>query len=120
MALPLLPVSSTQLTMTGAFYGTRGTFMADLEGPGKPASAVAMNDASIWVESINGTGNFAAPAVWSSRPFYATWQYLADVDGSGRASAIAVSRTAIWVEQNTGTNFASPTQWFNAPFFGTR
>jgi uncharacterized protein YvpB len=109
-----------QLRSTGAFYGTRGTFMADLEGPGKPASAVAMNDASIWVESINGTGNFAAPAVWSSRPFYATWQYLADVDGSGRASAIAVSRTAIWVEQNTGTNFASPTQWFNAPFFGTR
>jgi uncharacterized protein YvpB len=108
-----------QLRSMGAFYGTRGTFMADLEGPGKPDSAVAMNDASIWVEKNSGTGNFSAPAAWSSKPFYATWQYLADVDGSGRASAVAVSRTAIWVAQNTGTGFGPPTQWFNAPFYGT-
>ena len=30
---------------------------------------------------------------------------MADLDGSGRASAIAVSRNSIWVELNTGTAF---------------
>jgi uncharacterized protein YvpB len=108
-----------QLRSNGAFYGNRGTFMADLDGPGKPASAVAMNDHSIWVEKNNGTGGFAAPGPWSSQPFYGTWQYMADVDGSGRAAAIAVTRTAIWVEPNTGTAFGAPTQWFGSPFYGS-
>ncbi len=108
-----------QLRSNGAFYGSRGTFMADLDGPGKPASAVAMNDSSIWVEKNSGSGAFAAPVPWSSQPFYGTWQYMADVDGSGRASAIAVTRNSIWVELNTGTAFGAPTQWFAAPFYGT-
>jgi uncharacterized protein YvpB len=105
---------------SGAFFGSRGTFMADLDGPGHPASAVAMNDTSIWVERNSGTTKFTAPSMWANQPFYADWEYMADVDGTGRASAIAVSRTAIWVEQNTGTGrFAIPQEWFSGPFYGS-
>jgi uncharacterized protein YvpB len=108
-----------QARSSGAFFGSRGTFMADLDGPGKPASAVAMNDTSIWVERNTGTTRFSRPSVWANQPFYADWEYVADVDGSGRASAIAVSRTAIWVEQNTGTRFGSPKRWFGGAFYGS-
>jgi CHAP domain len=108
-----------QLRATGAFYGNRGTFMADLDGPGQPASAVAMNDSNIWVKKNDGAGTFLAPSAWSNQPFHGAWQYMADVNGSGRASAIAVTGDAIWVEQNTGAAFLPPTRWFGAPFYGT-
>jgi hypothetical protein len=78
-----------------------------------------MNDTSIWVERNTGTTRFSRPSVWANQPFYADWEYVADVDGSGRASAIAVSRTAIWVEQNTGTRFGSPKRWFGGAFYGS-
>ena len=106
-----------QLRSRGAFYGSRGTFMADVDGSGH-ASAVAMNDNSIWVEKNTG-GTFAAPAQWSSQPFYGTSEYMADLDGSGRAAAIAVTPTAIWVEPNTGSGFGPPSVWFGSPFFGS-
>lgn len=110
---------SPQPRSNGSFFGSRGTFMADLDGPGKPASAVAMNGTSIWVEKNSGAGNFAAPAQWSNQPFYGTWQYMADVDGSGREAAIAVTRSAIWVERTMGSGFGPATQWFDGAFYGT-
>ncbi len=77
-----------------------------------------MYDRSIWVKKNDGAGSFTAPTRWSSQPFYGVWQYLADLDRSGRASAVAVSRTAIWVEQNTGGAFGPPVLWFGAAFYG--
>jgi uncharacterized protein YvpB len=117
--LPAASFAAPQLRASTAFYGTRGTFMADIDGHGR-ASAVAIDDSSIWVEANDGAGSFAAPQAWSTQPFYGTWQYMADVDGSGRASAIAVTWGATWVARNTGTAFGPPTRWYGAPFYGPR
>ena len=106
------------MAASAAFYGSRGVYMADLEGNGK-ASAVAINDSSIWVERNNGAGGFSAPVAISSEPFYGTWQYMADVDGSGRASAVAVSAGGIWVKQNQNGQLGPSTAWFAGPFYGT-
>ena len=92
--------------------------MADLDGHGM-ASAVAINDSSIWTERNNGSGGFAGPSMLSSEPFYGTWQYMADVDGSGRASAVAVSAGGIWVKQNQNGQLGPSTNWFAGPFYGT-
>jgi hypothetical protein len=46
--------------------------------------------------------------------------YLADVDGSGRASAVAVTTSGIWVKRNYGGGFGAAGSWLNGPYFGTR
>ena len=56
---------------------------------------MAINDSSIWVERNNGGGGLNAPSSSSNEPFFGTWQYMADVDGSGRASAVAVGANGI-------------------------
>ncbi len=92
--------------------------MADLDGHGM-ASAVAINDSSIWVERNNGTGRLNPPSSISTEPFFGTWQYMADVDGSGRASAVAVGANGIWVKKNLSGQLGPATQWFNGPLYGT-
>ncbi|MBJ7608844.1 MAG: CHAP domain-containing protein [Candidatus Dormibacteraeota bacterium] len=103
------------------FFGTRGTVFADLSGKGRPSSAVAINDSSIWVELNTGAGTLSAPQNWSSGAFYGSrGTYLADVDGSGRASAVAINDDSIWVMLNSGDHFGPPQQWSSGAFYGNR
>ncbi|MBJ7608224.1 MAG: cellulase family glycosylhydrolase [Candidatus Dormibacteraeota bacterium] len=106
---------------TNLFYGTRETVFADLSGKGKPASAVAVNDNSVWVELNTGSGALSFPQIWSSGLFYGSrGTYLADIDGSGRASMVAINDDSIWVELNQGNHFGSPQLWSSGAFYGNR
>jgi hypothetical protein len=45
--------------------------------------------------------------------------YFADVDGDGRADAIAVTKAGIWVKRSTGSAFSNSEDWTGGqPFFG--
>lgn len=112
--------STLEAWSTTPFYGSRATLFADLDGPGKPASAVAINDSSIWVEK-NTTNGFGPPQAWSVTPFYGSRAtLLADVDGSGRASAVAINDSSVWIMLNQGKGFGSPQLWSNVLFYGSR
>jgi hypothetical protein len=44
---------------------------------------------------------------------------MADVDGRGMASPVAISDTSIWVERNDGAGgFAAPSVLATGPFYG--
>lgn len=103
------------------FFGTRATLMADVDGSGND-SAVAINDAGIWVMRMNSTKNgFLAPQMWSTTTFYGTrGTFLADIDGHGLASAVAVNDNSVWVMHNTGSGFGPPQMVVSAPFYGSR
>jgi hypothetical protein len=75
--------------------------------------------AAFWAERNNGHGVFAPPSLLSTDSFYGDWQYMADVDGSGRASAVAVSSWGVWVKQNHNGQLAAATLWLFGPFSGT-
>jgi hypothetical protein len=114
-----------------AFYGTIGastianpTQLADVNGDGK-ADAVAFDGTTTWVMLSNGSG-FGAPMQWSSINFYGTHDvystWLGDVNGDGRADAVAFDGTSSWVmlsNSPVGITFGSPTQWSNGAFYGT-
>jgi len=104
-----------------AFYGTRGTFFADVTGDGK-ADAIAVNDDGITVRRSDGT-TFGGYERWAG-PFIGTLgTYVVDVTGDGLADAIAVTKEGpIWVARSTGSAFAPGEDWSGAttPFVGTR
>ncbi len=73
-----------------SYYGTHGTYLADVDGDGK-ADLVALNDDGVWV--IRSTGSsFAGPPIrWWSSAFYGTRPstFMGDIDGDGRADMVA-------------------------------
>ncbi len=78
------------------FYGTRGTFLADVNGDRK-ADLVAVNDDSVWVMLSTGTG-FAPPVAWSTSLFYGNvTTTIGDVTGDGKADLIAINANSTWV-----------------------
>jgi hypothetical protein len=108
-------------------HGTDGTYFADVTGSHQ-AAAIQVNDTGISVALVKGrasTGNpiyvFAPPVPWTSSgfhgygapPLYGT--YFADIEGIGRADAIAVNGSCcgngVWVSHNTGSSFSGSTQW---------
>jgi GH25 family lysozyme M1 (1,4-beta-N-acetylmuramidase) len=113
--------STVQTWSSTPFYGTRTTTFADVNGSGK-ASAVAINDSSIFVMPNTGSGTFDPVQNWSSTLFYGgLGTYMADLQGNGYASAVAINPGSIWVEPNTGHgSFGPPQEWSSVPFYGTR
>jgi hypothetical protein len=102
--------------MDGAFYGTRGTFFADINGDGK-ADAIAVNEDRIWVRLSNGC-MFLPPQPLTSNHFYGKLgTFFADVDGDGKADPIAVDETGITVRQSRN---GSTSLWLTERFHGTR
>ena len=59
---------NAQVWSSRPFYGTRATLFADLDGPGKPSSAVAINDSSILVMKNNNGSGFGAPTCGRPSP----------------------------------------------------
>jgi VCBS repeat protein len=45
---------------------------------------------------------------------------FADVDGDGKADAIAVEDTGVWVRTSTGSAFAAAMNWSHEPYWGGR
>jgi hypothetical protein len=106
-----------------AFYGSIGTFFADVTGDGK-ADAIAVSNNSGYYASgnfvrVSNGSAFTFPTSWSGR-FYGTHgTAFADVDGNGKADAIAVNNNRISVLLSTGTRFASQRYWTLNPFYGS-
>ena len=74
----------------GPYFGTRGTFFADVTGDGK-ADAIVVNDGTVTVRRSTGSG-FAPNEDWTGGPYFGTRGTLfADVTGDDRADAIVVN-----------------------------
>jgi hypothetical protein len=64
----------------GPFYGSRGTFFADVTGDGR-ADAIAVNDDTVTVRRNTGH-DFGPNEDWSQGPFYGTrGTFVASIDG---------------------------------------
>ena len=87
-----------------------------------------------WTWVANSSGNIEFPKTipgqpygfvstgepWSSIPFDGTvTNVLADVNGDGKADAVGINPTNIWVMLSNGTSFGTEERWSNGPFDGT-
>jgi len=110
----------------GAYFGDKGeqsVYFADVTGDGR-ADAVVVTTGGTFVRRSTGL-LFTSNEFWSS-PFYnldtgaGRGTFLTDVNGDGRADAVVVNNSSIFVKLSTGINFGSvATPWAGA-FFGTR
>jgi hypothetical protein len=113
------------------FYGTydaHSTWLADVDGI-SGADAVAFDGTSVYVMLSNGKDGFKDPALWSGPgvSFFGTLgptqlanpTQLADVNGDGKADAVAFDGTSTWVMLSNGAGFNPPILWSNTNFYGT-
>jgi FG-GAP-like repeat len=60
---------------------------------------------------------------WSSSTFYGSHDTfsteLADVNGDGKADAVAFDGTSTWVMLSNGSGFGAPAQWSSNTLYGT-
>ncbi|MEA2732920.1 MAG: hypothetical protein QOF70_7395 [Acetobacteraceae bacterium] len=107
------------------FFGTRGTFFADVDGDGK-ADAIVSNDGlnGRFTVRLSTASGFAPNADWTDEPFFGTrGTFFADVNGDGKADAIVSNdgdAGRVVVRLSTGTGFAPNEEWTEVPFFGSR
>jgi hypothetical protein len=101
------------------YYGTRGTFFADVTGDGK-ADAIVVNDYTVTVRRSTGSG-FGPNEDWTHSPYYGSrGTYFADVDGDGKADAIVVNDNTVTVRRSTGSGFGPNEDWTHGPYYGSR
>ena len=99
---------------------TYATQFADVSGD-HLADQIVVNDSGIIVLRNTGYGMFGPAAeVWSSVPFYGAYHidgltvgntFFADVDGDGKADAIAVNDTGVTVRRSDSTKFLANETW---------
>jgi C1A family cysteine protease len=103
----------------GPYYGTRGTFFADVTGD-RRADAIVVNDGTVIVRSSTGSG-FGPNEDWTKGPYYgARGTFFADVTGDGRADAIMVNNDTVTVRRSTGSGFGPNEDATHGPYYGTR
>jgi FG-GAP-like repeat len=106
------------------FYGSLGTFFADVNGDGK-ADAIAVNRNGVTIRLSTGTG-FAGTGIfgkhyWTPDAFYGSLgTYFTDVNGDGKADAIALNRDGITVRLSSGSLFGNGQLWLHTAYYGTR
>jgi FG-GAP-like repeat len=94
----------------GAYYGSRGTFFADVTGDGY-ADAIVVNDDKVVVRRSDGS-KFTSNEKWTDGPFYGSrGTFFADVDGDGKADAIAVNDDRVVIRRSNGSKFTSDEKW---------
>ncbi|GEM_PF-2419371 len=110
--------SDNQEWTTGPYFGTKGTFLADVNGDRK-ADAIVVNNDLITVRRSNGSV-FTPNESWTTIPFFGNkGTYFADVNGDGKADAIAVSVLETRVRKSTGSSFGPAERWIDG-FFGDK
>ncbi len=101
------------------YYGSRGTYIADVNGDGK-ADAIVVNDDLVTVRISDGY-QFLPNASWTSEPYYGSrGTYFADVTGDGRADAIVVNDDLVTVRVSDGMQFLPNASWTSEPYYGSR
>ncbi|MBZ5491855.1 MAG: VCBS repeat-containing protein [Acidobacteriia bacterium] len=107
---------------TNPYFGSHGTFFADVDGDGK-ADAIVVNDDNVVVRRSNGT-SFGPNEFWTTNPFFGSrGTFFADVDGDGKADAIVVNDGTdgtVVVRRSTGSSFGPNEFWTTNPYFGSR
>jgi FG-GAP-like repeat/Astacin (Peptidase family M12A) len=107
---------------SGPYFGTRGTFLADVSGDGKD-DAIVVNDSSITVRRSTGSA-FSANETWSSFPYFGSHgTYFADsapLAGFPAADALVVNDNGIFLRRSTGGEFRSKIETWSESFFGQR
>ncbi len=113
----------------GPYYGTLGTYFADVTGDGK-ADAIVVNLDRVTVRRSDGT-RFLPNESWTDGPYYGRWysssaggspeQYVAfvDVTGDGKADAIVINDDKITVRRSDGTRFLPNESWTAYSYYGT-
>jgi hypothetical protein len=110
-----------------SYYGNVGTYFADVNGDGR-ADAIAVNKdeavavrLSIAATATSGPSFARTHTYWTDVPYYGNLgTYFADVNGDGRADAIAVNENQrLAVRLSNGSSFASThTYWTDVPYYG--
>jgi FG-GAP-like repeat len=92
------------------YYGTRGTFFADVTGDRK-ADAIVVNDNTVTVRRSDGQ-RFGPKEDWTGGPFYGNRpSFFADVTGDGKADAIVINDNTITVRRSDGQRFGPKEDW---------
>ena len=103
-----------------AYYGSRGTFFADVDGDNR-ADAIVVNDNAVYVRRSTGTAFGTTYEPWTTNPYYGSrGTYFADVDGDNRADAIVVNDGGVHVRRSTGSAFGAYEPWTANPYYGSR
>jgi hypothetical protein len=125
--------------INGGYYGTLGTFFADVTGDGR-ADAIAVNDWGVTVRRAKlaqtplltwvAVDGFGPNETWTSGAYYGKRGTLfADVTGDGRADAIVVTDYGVTVRSAnrlcqyaplpTSSACFNPNQdWTHGPYYG--
>jgi len=94
--------SGNETWTNSAYYGTRGTFFADVTGDGK-ADAIVINDNGVTVRPSTGSlqnGGFSGNETWTNSAYYGTrGTFFADVTGDGKADAIVINDNGVTVRR---------------------
>jgi len=80
------------------YYGSLGTFFADVDGDGR-ADAIVVNTNTVTIRRSTGNafGNYED---WTMGPYYGSrGTFFADVDGDGKADAIVVNDDTVTVRR---------------------
>jgi hypothetical protein len=94
----------------GAYFGTRGTFFADVTGDGR-ADAIVVNDDTVTVRRSTGTG-FGPNEDWTQGAYFGTrGTFFADVTGDGRADAIVVNDDTVTVRRSVRESSPATITW---------
>jgi ribosomal protein L27 len=123
LALAIAPTAAVAQSAAGCSPTATGTHFADVDGDGK-VDAIVVNKTGIAVRRSDGT-KFLPNEIWSAVPFYGSdksgnaYVYFADVDGDGKADAIAVNPAGITVRRSDGTKFLPNEVLTQEGYFGT-
>lgn len=113
-SIPLLPpdfFAENQSWTINAYYGTKGTYFADVTGD-RRADAIVINNDGITVRRSTGT-SFSPNQSWTSTSFFGNKStHFADVTGDGRADVIGVSVQGTYVRRSNGRTFDNAETWF--------
>jgi hypothetical protein len=97
--------------------GTRGTFVADLDGDGR-SDVLAVFEGEMTLARSTGT-SFDAPVPWLRGDFTDHLAaFSADADGDGMADVIAIRPRSVDVALSTGTALAPLVPWLGSKFVG--
>ena len=101
------------------YYGSWGTFFADVTGDGL-ADAIVVNDDTVTVRRSDG-GQFTPNEDWTMGPYYGSrGTFFADVTGDGLADAIVVNDDTVTVRRSDGGQFTPNEDWTMGPYYGSR
>ena len=111
-----------------AYFGSIGTYFADVTGDGK-ADAIAVNNDGVYVRVSRGSYFDTHIKLWTTSPnaYYSLAPnlykgvFFASLLGNGKSDAIVVNPDFIYARFSTGSAFVPPAiAWTDSPFLGDK